>query len=527
MTDLLVENARVVDGTGAPWFRGAVAVEDGRIAAVRRGEGEGADAARTIDADGSIVCPGFVDPHSHSDLMALEDPLLAPKLRQGITTEVLGQDGFSMAPLRGDTDEWAEHVSGLAGDADVDWEWSSLGEYLDALEAGGLGPNLATHIGHGTVRYAVMGMADRAPEDDELDRMADLVTAGLEDGALGFSTGLVYAPQVNADTDEVRALAERLAPYGRPFVAHIRSEGRWLWSALDEFVDVGATAGVPLHLSHYKVAGAEQHGKAGRANGLLEAARERGIDITAEAYPYTAGNTVLATVLPPWVQADSPAAARERLADPEARERIRRDIEGWRIEGWENPALRTGWGNIEVRGLEANPAYEGRSVAEIAADRDQDPVGAACDLLLAEGLDLSIIAHAMAEPDVREILDNERVCLCTDGLFGAAPHPRTYGAYPRLLGHYVREENLLTLEAAVRKATSLPARAMGLDGKGLLRPGMDADLVVFDPVAVGSPATFAEPTREPRGIEAVVVSGEVVVRGGDLTGARPGRALRA
>jgi len=530
--DLVVENARVVDGTGAPWFRGAVGVEGDRIARVTREPEHGLDGEIVLEADGAVVSPGFVDTHSHSDLEVFADPVLEPKVRQGVTTEVVGQDGFSLAPVyrEGGAEQWADHLAGLAGRVDTEWTWGSLAAYLDAIDEVGTGLNLATLVGHGTVRFEVMGLSDRAPDGGELERMADLVTEGLEDGALGFSTGLVYSPQVNADTGEVQALAERLRPFGRPFVAHIRSEGRLIWEALDEFVDVGADAGVAVHLSHYKVSGAAQQGNAGRSNALIEAARERGVDFTAEQYPYTAGNTVLSAVLPPWVHAEGgPGEILETLQDPDARERIRRDIEEWRIDDWENPGARTSWENVVVRNVDSATfaGSEGESVAAIADDRDVAPVEAVCDLLVAEELEVNMIVHSMAEADVREILSNERVCVATDGLFGAAPHPRTYGTYPRVLGHYVREENLLSLEAAVRKMTSLPARAMGLQHKGLLRPGMDADLVVFEPHAIASPATFEDPVRHPTGIPHVVVNGTPVVRDGALTGATPGRSIRA
>ncbi|MFB6221097.1 MAG: amidohydrolase family protein [Halolamina sp.] len=527
--DVLLENARVVDGTGAPWFRGSVAVEDGRIQRVVRGDAD-ADAETALDLDGSVVCPGFVDTHSHSDLELFADPALAPKVQQGITTEILGQDGFSMAPMyrEGGAEQWARHLSGLAGDVDVDWDWDDTTDYLDAVEANGIAPNVATLVGHGTVRFNVLGMADRAPTEDELAEMASLVDDALDAGAIGFSTGLVYSPQVNASTEEVRRLAARLGPYGRPFVAHIRSEGRWIWEALDEFIDVGDEEGVPLHLSHYKMSGTEQQGKAARANQILEAARERGVDITAEQYPYTAGNTLLSAVLPPWVHADGPEAALDTLQDEAARERIRRDIEEWRIDGWENQGARSGWENIVVRNLDTGTwqEYEGETVAAIAADRGQHPVLTVCDILVDEELSPAMILHTIAEEDVREIMANERVGVATDGLFGAFPHPRTYGTYPRVLGTYVREENHLTLEEAVRKMTSLPARAMGLDRKGVVRPGMDADLVVFDPATVQSPATFDNPRQSPKGMPHVLVNGQFVVRDGELTGALPGEAIR-
>ncbi|RAW46265.1 D-aminoacylase, partial [Halorubrum sp. 48-1-W] len=297
---------------------------------------------------------------------------------------------------------------------------------------------------------------------------------------------------------------------------------------LDEFVDIGADENVPLHLSHFKVAGPMQHGKVDRATALLEAARERGVDITAEQYPYTAGSTMLSAALPPWVHADGPEGTLEHLRDDATRERIRRDVEEWRVDGWENIGALTGWENVVIANVEteANEHLEGESVAAIAAERDTTPVDAVCELLLEEELGVSMTLHMLEEADVREILSYERVCVGSDGLFGGKPHPRVYGTYPRILGHYVREGNLLTLEEAVRKMTSLPARAMGLDRKGVLRPGMDADLVVFDPTTVKSRATFEHPRRYPEGIDHVVVNGELAVRNGETTGALPGRAVR-
>jgi N-acyl-D-amino-acid deacylase len=261
---VLLEDARIIDGTGAPWFRGSVAVVDGSIDAVYREPNPDVDVAERIDIDGDVLCPGFIDLHSHSDLRILDEPELTLKVRQGITTEVLGQDGFSMAPLVDDTStkEWKEQVEGLTGESAAEWTWGGIEDYLDAIDDTGAAVNAATLVGHGTVRFDVLGMADCDPTDVELTEMADLVTAGLEAGAIGFSTGLVYPPQQNASTDEVATLSERLAPYGRPFVAHIRSEGRRIWDAFDEFVDIGANAGIPLHVSHFKVTGRTAKGKA-------------------------------------------------------------------------------------------------------------------------------------------------------------------------------------------------------------------------------------------------------------------------
>lgn len=528
--DIVIQGARVVDGTGAPWFRGAVAVDGTEIAAVRRGEGHDLDGDRIIEADGWVVCPGFIDSHSHADLELFEDGPLAPKTRQGVTTDILGQDGFSLAPLYrdGGAAEWREHLKGLTGRVDVEWSWNSLGEYLDALERSGVGPNVGTHVGHGTVRYEVMGMADRAPGAEELERMGDLVSEALEDGALGLSTGLIYTPQNNATTDELEALAARCRPHGSPFVAHIRSEGRWIWDALDEFAGVGEGEDVPVHLSHYKMAGPAQHGKAERANHLIEAARERGIDFTAEQYPYTRGSTMLSAMLPPWSHSEGPEELKSRLRDKEALDRIRRDIREWRIEGWENVPGLVGWDGVWVAsvGGDTDASLEGRTIADIAADRGMDALETVADVLLAADLEVNVMVDVMDEPDVRTIMTNERVNVASDGLFGGRPHPRTYGTFARVLGTYVREENLLTLEEAVRKMTSLPARVLGLPRKGVLRAGMDADLVVFDPHTVESRATYDQPTRHPTGIDHVIVNGEFVVEDAEITGATPGTAIR-
>ncbi|PSP84845.1 N-acyl-D-amino acid deacylase [Halobacteriales archaeon QS_1_68_17] len=529
--DTLFVDARIVDGTGAPWFRGSVGVRDGRVAFVRQVTDPNADAAERVDVDGDVLCPGFIDTHSHSDLRLFEDPTLAPKVRQGITTEVLGQDGFSMAPLyrEGAAADWAEQLSGLAGRTDREWTWGSVGDYLDAVAADGVAPNVATLVGHGTVRFEVLGMDDRAPTDAEIVEMRGLVREALDDGALGLSTALVLAPCSYADTDELLALAGELRPFGRPFVAHIRSERGDIWAALDEFVDVGADVGVPLHLSHFKLGGPPQHGKTDRALALVEAARERGVDFTADQYPYTASSTLLSYVLPPWVHADGPEQAVAFLRDPDARERIRRDVEEYRIDGWDNPGAYSGWDNVVVTNVQSsdNEDLQGLSIAEIASSRDTDPVSAVCDLLAEEELGVSVLNHFIDEDDVRAILASERVNVITDGLFGGKPHPRVYGSFPKVLGTYVREENLLSLEAAIRKMTSLPARSMGLQRKGLVRPGMDADLVVLDPEAVGSPATYDDPKQFPRGIYDVFVGGEGVVRDGETTGATPGEPIRA
>lgn len=529
--DLLIENARVVDGTGSPWFRGHVAVDDGRITDVYRGE-HGMTGARQVDVDEKVICPGFIDTHSHSDLELFSDPTLEPKIRQGITTEVLGQDGFSMAPMYrdGGAETWEDHLSGLDGRTPSEWEWGSTTEYFDAIEANGIAPNVGMLVGHGTVRFNVLGMSDADPTSAELQEMCDLVAESLDDGALGLSTGLVYTPQYNATTEEVQAIGAELRPYGRPYVAHIRSERFGIWEAMDEFIDIGAEEAIPLHHSHFKVIGGPQYGTAERATELIEYARDRGVDYVADQYPYTAGSTMLAAVLPPWVKAGDPVETLERLRDPDERERIRRDVDESRLDDWHNPGDYTGWENIVIASVDADDdeKHVGKTVVEIASETRERPIDVVCDLLVRSELDVTMTLHQLDEDDVRAILQNERVCVGTDGIFGGGkPHPRLYGSYPRIFETYVREQNLITMEEAVRKMTSLPARFFGLDEKGLVRPGMDADLVVFDPRTVSTAATYEDPRRFPTGMPHVIVNGRFVVRDGEMTGTLPGSALTA
>jgi len=446
--ELRIDDARIVDGTGAPWFRGAVTVEDSRIEGVYRDQDAAPDADDRIDAERRVLAPGFVDAHSHSDLRPFVDSGLEPKLRQGITTEIVGQDGFSMAPLpEDDRGRWRERLSGFTGTSEVPLDWETTGEYLDALSAADPAVNLATLIGHGTVRYGELGTEERVPTDDELAAMVAAVEQALDDGAVGVSTGLVYAPQRAASTEELLAIGEAVAPAGRPFVAHIRSEGRGIWAALDEFVRVGAETGAPLHVSHFKVVGERQWGHAETALSRLETARRRGVDVTADQYPYTAGSTPLTGLLPPWLPSDDGEELLEALADPAVRERFREDVETGG-DDWENVIGDVGWENVVIADVGSDADLPGRSLAEIADERGDAPSTVVCDLLIEEELDVTTIEHGMAERDVETLLADAGVAVGTDGLYGGKPHPRLFGTYPRILGTYVREAGVLSAASA-------------------------------------------------------------------------------
>lgn len=527
--ELLLRNAKIVDGTGAPQYSGAVGIEDGQISCLLRGHDPEVSATDEVDVGGNVIAPGFVDTHSHSDLQLFSDPTLAPKLQQGITTEILGHDGFSMAPISDEkTDEWQMQVSGLTGSVDVEWTWNSMDEYLDTIATNGIAVNVGSLVGHGTVRFAVLGMDDRKPTSAEREEMEELVVESLAEGAVGLSTGLIYPPCNYAETEELISLAKHSASVGRPFVPHLRSEGRWIWDAFDELVEIGAEADVTCHLTHFKMAGAKQHGKATRGINHIETAQERGIDITVEQYPYTAASTKLSTVLPPWVHAKERDEMLDTLQDDDDRARMKQDIEAWRIEGWENFGALAGWENIILTNVPSteNAHLEGMTVEELARTWEQEPVDAVCNLLFDENLGVSMALYLISDSDLKEILAFEDVNIATDGLFGGTPHPRVYGTFPRVLGRYVREQNILSLEEAVRKMTSLPARAMGLDSKGIIRPRMDADLVVFDPDLIESPGTYENPKQKPLGIEHVIVNGEFAIRDSTVTESLPGEVIR-
>ncbi len=524
MIDLLVRGGQLLDGTGNPWYRGDVAVQAGKIAAI--GSMRGVKAARTIEAEGLAVAPGFIDIHSHSDTILLANPLAESKVRQGVTTEVVGNCGNSAAPLAGVvSEEIQETMCGFG----LDLTWQSMGEYLDCAATRHLSVNLAALVGHGTLRKAVMGYADRAPTPAELAAMQDLLSAAMEAGAFGMSTGLIYPPGVFSRTDELIAICEAIKPYGGIYTSHIRNEGKDLLAAVTEAIAIGESSGVPVQISHHKAASALVWGKVAETLGMIDAARARGVDVTADQYPYVATSTTLTALLPNWAHAEGGDGMRRYLRDPAQRGQL---ITGIREKRW----YRDDWDKIVIAAVrtEANKGLEGMSLAAIAAARGTTGPDVIIDLLLEEDGVVSMIIFAMCEPDVARVMQHPAVMIGSDGsalaptgIFGQGkPHPRNYGTFPRVLGKYVREERVITLEDAVRKMTSLPAGRLGLPDRGLLRPGLAADITVFDPATVRDGGDFTDPHRYPDGIEYVIVNGVVTIERGAHTQARAGQVLR-
>jgi N-acyl-D-amino-acid deacylase len=524
--DLLIRGGRVIDGAGNPWFAADVGIAGDRIAVVGRLGDE--TASRVIDADGLFVCPGFVDMHTHSDLQLLANPAHEPKVHQGVTLEVLGQDGLSYAPV---TDAVLEQLrSQLAGWNDdpegFDWSWRTVGEYLDRLD-GGIAVNAAYLVPHGTLRMIAMGLDDRAPTDAELARMKQLLAEGLAQGAVGLSSGLTYTPGMYADDDELVELCGVLRELGGYYCPHHRNYGLRALEAYRACIEIARRAGVPLHLAHAHLGYEVNRGRAPELLAMIDEARGDGVDITLDTYPYLAGATYLHAFLPSWVHTGGSAATIGRLQDPELRERLRVEMEEEGSDGFHEIPI--DWA-IVVIGNARRPGNErwiGRSVADAAAAAEARPIDFLCELLVEEELGTSCVAHIGNEENVRTIMTHPVHTAGSDGiLVGDRPHPRSYGTFPRYLAVYVRELGVLTWEQAIRKLTSLPAQRLGFGDRGLLRPGMAADVVCFDPESVRDTATYEEPRRLPDGIPFVICNGRLTVDDGRRTDELPGRALR-
>jgi N-acyl-D-amino-acid deacylase len=528
--DLIIRNGRIIDGTGSPWYSGDVGLRDGRIAAV--GSLVGASARQTIDAAGRVVAPGFIDMLGQSDLSILVNPRLPSKIFQGITTEITGEGG-TVAPLNDST---------IAADKlGYEWlkitpDWRTHAQYFARLERQKIGINVAHYVGATQVRRMVLGDDDRDPNPDELRRMRDLVAAAMRDGAVGLSTSLQYPPAPYAETEEIIALAREAARYGGVYATHMRSESDEILPALDEAIRIGREARIPVEIWHLKVAGTKNWGRMGQVLAKIDSARAGGIDIAADTYAYTAWFNSLSAMIPPWAHDGGAAPLLERLRDPAARRRIRRDMET--PGSWENNAWK------EIAGPEAiligavqNPKLrplQGKTLAEVAKQRKTDAITALLDLLVEDNALTSVAVFGMSEPDVVLALQHPWVSINNDsegtapeGLLGEAhPHPRAYGTFPRILRKYVREEKRLTLEDAIRKFTSLAAQRMRLDDRGVLKAGMWADVVIFDPAEVRDLATFDKPNQLSEGMQWVLVNGVPVIANGKATGELPGKVLR-
>ncbi|MFE1233777.1 amidohydrolase family protein [Streptomyces sp. NPDC058745] len=535
--DLVFRDAEVVDGSGGPSYRADVAVEGGRIAAiVKEGAAAGCQrptARRVVDAEGLALSPGFIDMHAHSDLALLRDPDHSAKVAQGVTLEVLGQDGLSYAPVDDRTlDEVRRTIAGWNGDgSDVDFDWRTVGEYLDRLDRShggqGIAVNAAYLVPQGTVRMHVVGWEDRPATDAELDRMRRLVAEGLEQGAVGMSSGLTYTPGMYAADSELTELCRVVARYDGYYCPHHRSYGAGALRAYEEMVALTRDAGCALHLAHATMNFGVNKGKAPDLLALLDEALDGGADITLDTYPYTPGCTTLAAMLPSWANEGGPAAVLARLRDDGTAERIRHHLEETGSDGCHGVPIE--WDTIEISGV-GDPGFAsfvGRTVRESADALGEAPWTTARRLLLGDRLATSILQHVGHEENVRAIMRHRVHTGGSDGILqGSKPHPRAYGTFPQYLGRYVRELGVLSLEECVAHLTSRPAARLRLPDRGLVREGHRADLVLFDPSTVAAGSTYADPRTLPVGIPHVLVDGRFVVEDGRRTDVLAGRAIR-
>jgi len=526
MYDLLIKGGRIIDGSGGPSWEGDVGVRQGRIVALGALEGE---ASEVIEARGLAVAPGFTDIHSHSDLSFLLDPTAQSKVRQGVTLEVTGNCGMSTcAPLIGEAREALE-TRLTSYEAGLEVDWTTFAEWLDRLQRSGSTVNLATMVGHNTVRTAVMGFADRGPTPDELSTMRRLVAESLDAGALGFSSGMYYTPGSYARADEVMELAREAGRRDRFYATHIRDESDFsvgLFCAFQEAIEIGRQSGTRVEIAHVKCAGPPVWGMSSRLLEMMERARREGVDVAGDQYPYARSSTSLgATLMPRWAQVGGREETLRRLEESDFRSHVCNYIE-------EVLPRRGGAEGIVIASFPPDREQEGKTIGQIAQEWGVDVPQAVLRLL--QQYDPFTVLHTMQEEDVETIAGSQWISVGSDGsslattgpLSVGKPHPRNYGCFPRFLARYVREKQTVTLEQAVRKMTSLPASRLGLTRRGRLLPGHWADVVAFDPATVEDGATFENPHVYPVGIPHVIVNGVAVIKDGDFTGETPGKVLR-
>ena len=528
--DLLIVGGHILDGSGSPWFAGSVAVKDGRIVEV--GRLPNASARRVIDATGLIVAPGFIDLHSHSDYTLLVDGTAQSKIRQGVTTEILGESSSAGPVLGPAATEFDKALRPLG----IQRDWTTLSEYFARVERQGTSVNIASYVGSGQVRECILGNENRPPTAEELEKMKALVGQAMREGAIGLSSGLIYPPNMFAKTDELIELAKVAAQYGGIYATHIRGEGTHGIQAIDEAIAISEKGGLPAHIFHFKMDGRVNWGRMVEQVRHIQAARDRGVDITVDQYPYIAAMTGLEMCLPPKYLEGTSEQIVARLKDPKARAEIRKAI-ATGLPGWEDNEVKSvgGWHGVLVASFQKpeNKKYEGKRMDEVAKLMGKDPLDALCDLLISEGGSADAIYFSMSEQDVRLAMRQPWVGVGSDGTavnpemtFAGKPHPRFYGSFPRVLGYYGRDQKVLTLSDAIRKMTSFSAQITGLTDRGLLRPGIAADIAIFDPETVADKATFENPLQYAVGIPYVIVNGVVVIDKGQHTGAKPGRVLR-
>lgn len=529
--DLVIKNGTIIDGSGRPKFTADVGIRNDKIVSIGKIT---VKADRAIDAQGLVVCPGFIDIHSHSEFTLLSNPRAESSIRQGATTLVTGNCGISPVPLKKsfNTRMLEKYIAPLKMTVDLDWGWKSFADYFRRLEKRGIAVNVAPLIGHGALRIAVMGYEDRQPTDDELNQMKELLNEAMNEGAFGLSSGLAYPPGCFADTSELIELCGVVAQYGGIYATHIRNEGRLLVDAVKEAIKIGDKTGVHVEISHLKATGKKNWGKVEEALLEIENAQKRGEDVTFDFYPYTAAMTLLQMLLPNWVHEGGPHEMRKKLRDAHWRRRIVDDIEKNKTEWW-NPIKYIDWEEIVVAYSKKHRSFEGKSLLEISKLEGKTPYQTLFDIL-ANRDTVWVLLFMMDERSITKLFKHPLSFVGSDSFSVAPygplsvgkPHPRFYGTYPRILQEYVRRRRILTLEEAVKKMTYLPARKIGLNDRGIIQKGYSADIVIFDPRTIKDSATYSDPHQYAEGLEYVIVNGQTEIEKAEPTGTLAGKFLR-
>jgi len=527
--DMVFKNGRIVDGSGNPSYVADIGVKNGeitRIGHINEGAGE------VFDARGRVIAPGFIDMHNHCDHTILAFPDVENYIMQGVTTSLGGNCGISMMPITPDFMDLARNYLSpfLHPGYDYGWDWRNVNDYCLKIQENGTIQNLGFLVGHGTLRIAVKGFDGGPALPGDIEAMKKILRESMEEGAFGLSAGLIYSPGSFASTEEMSDVAAVLREYGGFFTIHIRNESNLLIESIEEAIQIAERSGISLHISHLKAGGRPNWGKVHGALAVMEEARERGVNITCDAYPYNAGMTTITALLPPWVLEGGVDRMLSRLADKRERARITESLKN-SSAGFENWIGSIGWSNIRIAGCPPDRRYEGMSLQEITGERKSEPDEAFFDWMLEVGGNATMVLFSLYDDDVDTVIQHPLSCVVSDGWItspkaGGRPHPRGYGTFPRLLGRYVREKKLLRIEDAVRKITSMPASIMGLKDRGLVKEGYKADLVVFDPATILDRATFDDPHRFPEGIDLVMVNGQTAVDKNGLSGIRSGEVLR-
>jgi len=530
MLDIILKNGKIVDGTGNPWFYGDVGIKNDQIVLLGNVAVD-VEATEIIDVKGKVIAPGFIDLHTHSDLAVFVNPLGEDKLQQGVTTVVFGNCGLAPAPVSDDTAQSLKvYTEPIMGKKEGDWPWHTVGEYIDQLSKLPVSHNIATYVGNGALRIAVKGFEKSPLTTKERDQVKELLAEGLEAGAMGLTFGLLYSPEAYYSTEELTDICSVLGKYHGVLSTHIRGEGNSLIPSIKEVIQIAEATGISLNISHFKAAGKNNWGVVlDEAMGLITEARNRGLDVTCDVYPYSAGSTTIVSLLPPWSMVGGVEKAIERIKNPETRRKIYAELESEQSD-WDNLVYSTGWDSVIVSSIQTQKNQElvGKSIAQIATQRGQNGTDCALDLMVEEGGNIAMIFFHMSEEDVKKVLTWDKSFVISDSLYSTdgIPHPRLYGTVPRLFAKYVREDKVLSLEQAVRKVTSFPAQRLKLSKRGLLVPGYVADIVVFDPDTIQDKATYMNPRQYPEGIDMVFVAGKKTIAYGKHLGTMNGQFLK-